>query len=109
MELPKEVADLAPGAIGSGVAIAFARKDLRVSVAMFVGGSAMAHFGTKWVGSTLGMTESPGLVGFLIGIFGMAAVLKVYDAIENIKLSDLWDIAKDVLRKKGGVEKKEGQ
>lgn len=45
----------------------------------FFGGGAGAYYGTPYMQSTMG-TDS-GLTGFLLGLFGMALVSKLFDAI----------------------------
>lgn len=51
---------------------------------MTVGGAALSFFSTEYVVHRLYMYGSEGLVGFLIGLFGMALVAKAYEIVQSV-------------------------
>lgn len=98
-QLPPEWRGITPGIAGSAVALFFMRRPPWSLVGMFIGGCLLAFFGTKWASTALGMESADGLVGFLLGLFGMALIAKLHDTIEAISPAELWD----AIRKKVGL------
>lgn len=82
--LPPELRNSVPGIAGSALALFFLRRPPWNMVGMFIGGCMLAYFGTHWVSKAAGMETADGLVGFLLGLFGMALIAKVHDTIEAI-------------------------
>ena len=81
---PQHLTKNAPGAIGALLALRFMRGPSWLHSAIgFVGGCACSIYGTefavKWTGS------DPGLAGFVLGLFGMAVVSKIHEAIDTFK------------------------
>lgn len=70
---------------------------------MVIGGSALSFYGTKPVASYMQVIDSDGLIGFLIGLFGMAIVAKVHELIYAFNVSEIGVALKDWVRKKLGV------
>jgi hypothetical protein len=97
--LPTELRGVAPGVAGSAIALFFMRRPPWSLVGIFIGGCLLAFFGTKWVSVWAGMESADGLVGFLLGLFGMALIAKIHDTIEAISPTELWD----AIRKKVGL------
>jgi hypothetical protein len=62
-------------------------------IIMVLGGSALSYYAATPAAEWLGAARAEGLVGFLIGIFGMAIVAKVYEVIQ---IMDAKTIAADV-------------
>ena len=75
---------LASGVAGALVSLRFVQGTWLEKLIMLVGGSALSLVGTGPTANWLGMQSAEGLVGFLLGLFGMAIVSKVYDAIQLI-------------------------
>ena len=74
----------APGAIGAFVALGFVRGPTWWHTFLaYVGGCACSIFGTdyavQWTGA------DAGLVGFLLGLFGMSVVSKTHEAIAAVR------------------------
>lgn len=44
----------------------------------------MSYFGTPVAATWIGMVNAEGLVGFLIGLFGMSVVSKFYEVIQAV-------------------------
>lgn len=67
---------------------------------IFLGGCLLSFFGTPWLADYLGVgSKGEGLIGFLLGLFGMALVAKLHDTIEQINPLDFLKTIKDALRK----------
>lgn len=98
-QIPPELRTSVPGFAGSALALLFLRRPLLSLAGMFIGGCLLAFFGTKWVSVIAGMESADGLVGFLLGLFGMALVAKLHDTIEAISPVELWT----AIRKKVGL------
>ena len=93
-DVPPELRNSAPGIIGSALALFFVRRPPLNMVGMFIGGCLLAYFGTRWAAHRLGMESADGLVGFLLGLFGMALIAKVHDTIEAVSPTEVWGAIK---------------
>lgn len=103
-QIPPEVRDLAPGAIGSGVALRWLPGPWYWRLATFAGGVACAYFGTQPVAELFEMsTKWHGVIGLLLGLLSMSAVAKVIGTIEAINPGEIWIAFRDALRKRLGV------
>lgn len=84
----------AAGTAGALVSMRFISGTWFEKVTMALGGSALSFFGTPPLFSWLAINNSEGLLGFLVGLFGMALVSKVYEIIwlidSNKIAKDLW-------------------
>ena len=84
----------AAGAAGALVSMRFITGTWFEKTTMALGGSALSFFGTVPLSNWLAISNAEGLLGFLIGLFGMALVSKVYEVIWLIDASrvakDLW-------------------
>ena len=101
--LPPEVRAAGPGIAGSFLALFFLRRPPLQRFGMFIGGCLLSHYGTAWLAGTLEMEHAEGLVGFVLGLFGMAAIARVYDLIDVMEPAKLWEIFLDKIRKFLGV------
>lgn len=81
---------LLPGVVGSFISLGFIQRSWPERLVMAVGGAALSYWGTEWATGFLGMQKAEGLVGFLIGLFGMAVVAKLYEVIAAIDAPGLW-------------------
>lgn len=98
-QIPTELRGIGPGVAGSALALFFLRRPPTSLIGMFLGGCLLAFFGTHHVAIFAGMESAGGLVGFLLGLFGMALIAKLHDTIEAINPAELWD----AIRKKVGL------
>ena len=87
---------LIAGMVGAFVSLRFIDGTKTEKGIMAIGGSAMSYFGTSPTADYLHMANGEGLVGFMIGLFGMAVVSKVYEVIQVI---DAPSVAKRFLDK----------
>lgn len=74
--------NLIAGIAGAFVSLRFVQGTLLERVTMAGGGAALSYYATPPIADWLGMASAEGLVGFLVGLFGMAIVAKVYEAIQ---------------------------
>ena len=102
-QIPPELRNAGPGIAGSALALFFMRRPMLVMCGIFIGGCIISFYGTTWVATQLEMERADGLVGFLLGLFGMALIGKVHDSIEAINTADVWKAVIEAIRKKLGV------
>ena len=90
LHIPPEARDAAPGVIGALIAIPWTRGPLIMRASMFVGGSALSFFGSDPFVQYMQMSaDGKGLSGFMLGLFGMSLVAKVYEAISAFAAGEL--------------------
>jgi hypothetical protein len=93
--LDPAITKLLPALIGSVISLRWVQGTWYERLLMVTGGAALSYFGTPWVTNQMQMADAQGLVGFLIGLFGMAMIAPLYEAIRaaDIKpaVADLWD------------------
>ena len=86
---------LISGIAGSFVSIRFVSGTWFERFFMCIGGSALSYYATTPVAAWVGIPTAEGLVGFLIGLFGMSIAAKVYEIIAFLDArraaSELWD------------------
>lgn len=57
---------------------------------LFFSGVAVSYYATPWVADALSMERSEGFVGFVLGLFGMSIVGKLYEFIQAIDARAVW-------------------
>lgn len=72
------------GIAGSVVSLRFVQGTWVEKLLMTFGGAFLSYFGTSPAAYYVGLEKSEGLVGFLIGLFGMAIASKIYELIQNV-------------------------
>ena len=85
-------AKLLAGLAGSVVSLRFVQGTIPERIFMAVGGAALSYYASTPAARWVGVQDAEGLVGFLIGLFGMAVMAKVY---EVILVADAKQIAAD--------------
>lgn len=85
-------AKLGAGAVGAAVSLKFIKGTLLERTSMAIGGAALSYYGTTPAATWANVPDVEGLIGFMIGLFGMAIVAKLY---EVIMLLDAKQIAVD--------------
>jgi hypothetical protein len=103
MDVPPEVQKAWPGALGALIALPFLAGTLPARVAMVAGGVALSYWGTPTAAIHLGVTNAEGLVGFLIGLFGMSVVAKLHEVLASLKAELAVGTLMDWIRKNLGV------
>lgn len=98
-EIPREVSDAVPGFVGSLVALTFLSGSWKMRLTMVAGGSALSYYATPPINAWFHVPNAQGLIGFAIGLFGMAIISKLHEMIQAIKATDLAQSVTDRLRK----------
>lgn len=81
--------------LGAFVSLRFMQGTRTQRFTAFVGGAALSYYSVGPLGRWLQLTNTDGLMGFLIGLFGMAIVFKLYEVIQLLDAQriavDFWD------------------
>lgn len=93
------LAKLLAAILGAFTSLRFMKGSRLELATMGIAGAALSYYGTtpaaNWVGVP---SDTEGLIGFLIGMFGMAIVAKCYEVIQltdaKALASELWDAIK---------------
>lgn len=89
---------LIAGIAGAVVSLNFVQGTWPERVIMASGGAALSYFASEPFAEWLKLPHALGLVGFLIGLFGMAIVAKVYEVVQLIDAKqiavDVWETLK---------------
>lgn len=97
------ITNLVAGVAGAFVSLRFVQGTMPERLTMAGGGAALSYYATPPAAAWLGMASAEGLVGFLVGLFGMAVVAKIYDAIQGLPAAAMAKQAwESVLRRIGG-------
>ena len=77
------IAKAAAGIAGAFVSLNFLEGTMSQKLVLACGGSLMSYFFSTQTALYLGMKDAEGMIGFLIGMFGMAIASKVFEVIKN--------------------------
>lgn len=72
------------GLFGAAISLRFVGGTFIERATMAAGGAALSYYASDWTTAWLGMKGAEGLVGFLIGLFGMAIIAKIYEVIHAL-------------------------
>ena len=75
------IVKLVSGIAGSFASVRFIQGGWLERLIMCIGGSCLSYYATTPVATWVGLQAAEGLVGFLIGLFGMSIAAKVYEII----------------------------
>lgn len=89
VDVTGEAVKAAPGVVGALVALRWMPGTPLQRLSSFVGGSAASYYGTDHLAHL--MEVSPGLTGFLLGLFGMAVASKVFEALDGLRFGERLD------------------
>ena len=70
---------------------------------MCLGGAALSFYGTTPVHEWVSLQNTEGLIGFLIGLFGMAIVAKAYEVLQMMDAKQIATDAWDWVKRKWGA------
>jgi hypothetical protein len=87
------IAKLVAGVAGALTSTRFLKGTWPEKLTMAAGGAALSYFASTPLSSWLDTPNNEGLVGYLVGLFGMALVAKAYEVIQ---LMDAKQIASDL-------------
>lgn len=96
-------AKLVAGLAGSVVSLRFVQGTIIERVFMGVGGAALSYYATTPAAQWIGVTDAEGLIGFLIGLFGMAIMAKIYEVILIADASKIASDTWETLKRKWGA------
>lgn len=68
-------------------------------ISMAASGSLGAYYAAPYLSEVLGIPE--GLMGFLVGMFGMAIVSRAWEAVQAVPIPALWQAVIERVRGKG--------
>lgn len=85
------------GIAGAVVSMRFVQGTWPERLTMAISGALFSYYAAPWVGKLTGLPE--GLAGFLLGLFGMAVVSKIWEWFQTAPLGQ---ILTDWLKKKLG-------
>jgi hypothetical protein len=102
-ELLDDAIKAVPGFLGSAFATLFFNEPHWIRrIGVFLAGASLSWYASAWIASRSGMDE--GFAGFLVGLFGMSVVKKIFDLWTSFDLSS---ILSDWIRKVLGLPPKE--
>lgn len=108
MELP-ELPDGWPtklaGLAGSFVSMGFVKGTVPARIFMAISGALLSFYCSPFVSAQTGLPE--GGTGFLLGLFGMAVVSKLWESVSTWQVQDLWQIAMAWLRRVTGTRRED--
>ncbi len=106
-QIPQTVKDVGPGVLGAALAFFLDDRGMKIGLVLFFGGCIVAAIGTEFVADRLALIKYQGLVGFLLGAFGMLFLAKFFDMIVRFDLlklaNEFGEIFKAIVKKKGGL------
>lgn len=96
------VGKLVAAAAGALVSLRFVTGTIPERLCMACGGAAFSYYASTPAAQWIGAPTAEGLVGFLIGLFGMAIAAKCYEAIMALDASKMVTEAWGVVKKRFG-------
>jgi len=88
------------GVVGALVSLRFVQGTWLEKSFMALGGSCLSYFATSPVAAWLDINNTEGLIGFIIGLFGMSIVAKGYELIQVVDAKQAMGIFLDWLARK---------
>lgn len=106
MDVPPEVGQAVPGAVGSAIALRWFPGPWPTKLAAWAAGTACAYFGAQFFAWYIPITSQAalGVMGFFCGLFGLMAIDKVQEVIKAVQASELWADVRSWIRKRLGVQ-----
>ena len=88
------IAKLISAVAGAALSLKFVVGTWVEKIIMAIGGAFLSYYASTPVAAWMEAPKAEGLVGFLLGLFGMAVVSKVYEVIQSLDAkqaaTDLW-------------------
>lgn len=92
------IVKFAAGVAGAVVSLRFVQGTWVERGTMAVGGAALSYYATTPLSEWMATPKTEGVVGFFVGLFGMAIVAKIYEVIQLIDAKqvavDVWGLIK---------------
>jgi len=97
MDIPPEVKDIVPGAVGSALALRWTTGGMITLILYWIGGSVVSYYVTPVIASSFNLTSGwVALVGFSFGLTGMMLASKVVELVQNL---DTKQLAQAIIRR----------
>ena len=96
---PETLAAKLAGVAGAIVSMRFLTGTWPERAFMAACGAILSYYATPYLSLKIGLPE--GLMGFLLGLFGMAVASRMWEWVQTTPVGALWNIALDWLRKRG--------
>lgn len=90
------------GVAGAALSLRFVSGSWPERLTMALGGAVVSYYAAPWVAQRIGLPE--GLAGFLLGLFGMALISKVWEAIQQTPIAEAWSGLIAAVKKRLGGE-----
>ncbi len=87
-------AKILAGVLGSVVSLRCVKGSLFERASMCIGGAALSYYGSTPTALWVGKPDAEGLIGCLIGLFGMAIMAKGYEVIQATQAGDIVEAIK---------------
>lgn len=87
IDIPPETGKVLAGPLGAASALLWINDTWPRKVGMVCAGSALSYYATPWIAGWAGLQA--GFAGYLLGLFGMAAVSKLFATWDALDLGDL--------------------
>lgn len=87
------------GVLGALVGMRYLNGTWPEKISMAISGAIAAYYASPYASQLTGAPE--GLVGFLMGMFGMAIVSKAWETIQAFPIGMLWQAVIDRVRGRG--------
>jgi hypothetical protein len=97
------VGKLIAATCGALVSLRFVTGTIPERICMAGGGAAFSYYASTPAAIWLGMSNAEGLVGFLIGLFGMAVMAKIYEVIQLTDATKIASDAVEAIKRKWGA------
>lgn len=92
------------GVAGAIVSMRFVQGSWPARIFMALGGAVFSYYAAPFLATKSGLPE--GLAGFLLGLFGMAVVSRMWEWIQATPIVETWGIFLNWLRRKAGLAEK---
>ncbi len=105
LQIPPELSDAYPGIVGSAISLKWLPGSYLTKAAMWAGGCSMSLFAAKPFAQFMHMGDGGiGFAGFMLGLFSMAVVSKLFDAISAFDSAGLSRAALGAAKRKMGQD-----
>ena len=94
------IAGKAAGLAGAVVSMHFLQGTWPARISLAISGALFSYFAAPYLSQRTGLPE--GLAGFLLGLFGMAVVSRVWEWVQTTPVAAFWSIVLDWMKKRGG-------
>lgn len=104
-DLPENWATKLAGLAGSFVSMGFVKGTVPARALMAISGALLSFYLSPAVSEQTGLPE--GATGFLLGLFGMAVVSRIWEWLAGWQVGDVWQIGLAWLRRVTGTRKED--